>query len=73
MCTDGLAVDWLNDKLYYLNACGSRIEVLDLANYDRIILATDIIPQLYQSNIVLDPVTRSALYMYNRFSNCMIA
>ena len=63
MNADGLAVDWINDKLYYLNSCGPRIEVLNLASHDRMILASDIHrPQLYQSSIVLDPATRSVLY-----------
>ena len=56
-------MDWISDKLYYLNSCGYRIEVLDLASYDRMILASDVNTQLYRSNIVLDPTTRSARYI----------
>lgn len=67
-------MDWINDKLYCLNSCGNHIEVLDLASHDRMILVRDIYPQLYQSNIVVDPTTRSVYTTCTCtefFYNCM--
>lgn len=69
---DGLAVDWISDKLYYLNSCDRRIEVLDLASYDRMILASDIYTQLYRSNIIVDPTTRYIIIkVYSFDADCI--
>ena len=38
--TDGLAYDWVTDKLYWTDACTDQIEVYDIANDDRKVLIT---------------------------------
>ena len=56
-CTDGLAVDWINDKLYWTDATLKHIEVYDMMSEKRsIVIRTGnlTIPR----GIVVDPGKR---------------
>ena len=57
-CTVDLSVDWISDKLYYLDKCNRYIGVVDLAtNQYKILVSNDnIMPRSY--SIVVDPKTR---------------
>jgi UDP-N-acetyl-D-mannosaminuronic acid transferase (WecB/TagA/CpsF family) len=59
---DGIAVDWISDKLYFHDWCNLHIGVLDLASNLQKILANDtnVHHRIYYSNIhiVVDPMTR---------------
>ena len=58
---DGIAVDWINDKLYYHDFCFLRIGVLDLASNLQKILANDTLMYRYYTSyihMVVDPTTR---------------
>ena len=54
---DGIAVDWISDKLYFHDPCYDHIGVLDLASNLQKILAndTDTHHIIY---MVVDPTTR---------------
>ena len=54
--TDGLAWDWVNEKLYWTDNCDDDIEVYDPATgYRRVLIETGLsIP----TNIVVDPGNR---------------
>ena len=69
MATDGLAWDWVNEKLYWTDAENRTIEVLDPATGERMILfftGDDTIPR----GVAIDPNTRlelaSPLKAYNK-------
>ena len=54
-----VAVDWINDKLYWCDENTSRIEVSELSGSNRkVLLDTDI---LYPRDLVIDPITRYIL------------
>ena len=56
-CTEGLAWDWVNDKLYWSDACNNDIEVIDPHTGDRrVLLHTGSTSDPRQ--IVLDPINR---------------
>ena len=57
---DGIAVDWISDKLYFHDWCYPRIGVLDLASDLQKILANDTNTYYNTSYIhmVVDPTTR---------------
>ena len=59
--TDGIGVDWVNDKLYYHDTCSDHIGVLDLANnlYKTLATDTDVDHFRRYINIVVDPTERS--------------
>ena len=71
MHTDGIAVDWISDKLYFHDWCYRHIGVLDLARNLQKTLANDTYMhygyRFYYNykHIVVDPVTR---YMYFTFT-----
>ena len=68
MHVDGIAVDWISDKLYFHEICHHRVGVLDLARNLQKTLANDThIHRSYSHNehIVVDPVTR---YIYFTFT-----
>ena len=54
--SDGLAVDWINDKLYWVDAVTARIEVANLDGSNRTVLFANNIGVLRA--IVVDPTTR---------------
>ena len=57
--TGGLAVDWINDKLYYHDRCHYHIGVLDLATNLYKTIANDTVTYHYRYiNIIVDPTTR---------------
>ena len=59
---DGIAVDWISDKLYFHDQCYYHIGVLDLATNLHKTLANDtnVYHHYYNSyiDIVVDPMTR---------------
>ena len=60
-----VAVDWINDKLYWCDENASRIEVADLSgDYRKVLVDTDI---QHPSNLVVDPNTRY-VYEYHKIS-----
>ena len=64
--TAGISVDWISDKLYYLDSCNDYIGVVDLATKQYKILVSNINARdrwhyyySYGTNsIVVDPTTR---------------
>ena len=54
--TDGLAVDWISDKLYWVDADTAKIEVSNLDGSNRTVLFANNIGILRA--IVVDPTTR---------------
>ena len=57
-CTVDLSVDWISDKLYYLDVCYRYIGVVDLAtNQYKILVSNDNITH-DSYGIVVDPKTR---------------
>jgi DNA-binding beta-propeller fold protein YncE len=51
---EGLAWDWINEKLYWTDYCQDEIEVYDpVSNYRRVLLSTGTSPY----SIVVDPGT----------------
>ena len=54
--SDGLAVDWINDKLYWVDAVTAKIEVANLDGSNRTVLFANNIGIL--GAIVVDPTTR---------------
>lgn len=56
-------MDWISDKLYYVDYCNDYIGVLDLATYQYKMLINDYRIE-YNSDIVVDPTTRLANYKY---------
>ena len=53
-CAEGLAWDWINEKLYWTDYCQDEIEVYDpVSNYRRVLLTTGTSPY----SIVVDPGT----------------
>ena len=51
---EGLAWDWINEKLYWTDYCQDEIEVYDpVSNYRRVLLTTGTSPY----SIVVDPGT----------------
>ena len=54
--SDGLAVDWINDKLYWVDAVTAKIEVANLDGSNRTVLFANNIGILRA--IVVDPTTR---------------
>jgi len=60
--TDGLAWDWVNQKLYWADQYYKRIEVLDLStNSRKLLFATGV--NSNPRNIIVDPSTRWGLYL----------
>ena len=57
MLTDGLAWDWVNEKLYWTDNCADDLEVFDPATGDRKVLIRTGSGSAPRS-IVLDPSTR---------------
>ena len=58
---DGIAVDWISDKLYYHNRCHDYIGVLDLTTNlcKTIVSGSDVDYYGYfRTDIVVDPTTR---------------
>ena len=54
--TDGLAWDWVNEKLYWTDNCDDDIEVYDpVTGYRRILIETGL---NNPTSIVVDPSTR---------------
>ena len=66
-CTDGVAWDWVNKKLYWTDAGHNTIEVFDQATGQRMTLINtgrDSNPR----GLVVDPTTRFDLYiLVNRY------
>ena len=61
---DGLAVDWINDKLYWVDGVTARIEVSNLDGSNRTVLFSNDIAALRA--IIVDPTTRcKPMYMYS--------
>ena len=59
--TDDLAVDWISNKLYWVDAVWARIEVLDLETYYRAeVLRTG--PNTLPRAIAVDPESRYVSY-----------
>ena len=60
MHADGIAVDWISDKLYFHDQCYYHIGVLDLASNLQTTIAynTTVHPHIQYANIVVDPTTR---------------
>ena len=59
MSTEGLAWDWVNEKLYWTDPCDDDIEVFDPATgYRKILIETG--SGSDPRGIVLDPTTRYA-------------
>ena len=53
-CTEGLAWDWVNEKLYWTDACEDEIEVYDpVTQHRRQLISTGSNPVA----IIVDPVT----------------
>lgn len=53
-CAEGLAWDWINEKLYWTDYCQDEIEVYDpVSNYRSVLLQTGTSPY----SIVVDPGT----------------
>ena len=68
MHADGIAIDWISDKLYFHDWCYRHIGVLDLArNLQKNLTNNTYMYYRYQFNndIVVDPVTR---YIYFTFT-----
>ena len=66
MHADGIAVDWISDKLYFHDWCWYHIGVLDLAHNLQKTLANDTNMHhryQYAAHIVVDPTAR---YIYRR-------
>ena len=60
---EDIAVDWINDKLYWTDAIHARIEVMDIDNgYRRELLRTgaNTVPRA----IAVDPSTRQTSYIH---------
>ena len=58
---DGIAVDWISDKLYYHNWCHDNIGVLDLTTnlYKTIVIHSGVgYYGYFYTDIVVDPTTR---------------
>ena len=57
---DGLAVDWISDKLYYSDDCSNDIGVLDLATnqYKMLVSESDIGNHSYCHDVAVDSTTR---------------
>ena len=55
--SDGLSVDWISDKLYWINSDG-LIEILDLKNGFHKELYTTSVGYSGQHSIVVDPINR---------------
>ena len=55
---DGLAVDWISDKLYYSDDCNNGIGVLDLATNQYKMLVSGIGNNPFYHDLVVDPTTR---------------
>ena len=55
--TEGLAVDWINDKLYWTDRLSKTIEVYDLHSGDRKVLIHTGEESLPRA-IVVDPIRR---------------
>ena len=54
--TGGLAWDWVNEKIYWTDACGGKIEVYDQqTGYRKTLVST--VPGSYPRAIVLDPTS----------------
>lgn len=54
---DGLAWDWVNEKLYWTDGCDDDIEVFDpKTGYRKVLIQTG--PDSNPRGIVLDPTTR---------------
>ena len=54
MSSDSVAVDWINDKLYWLDANTSRLEVAELSGANRaVLIATEL---EHPRGLVLDPM-----------------
>ena len=57
-CTVDVSVDWISDKLYYLDNCNRYIGVVDLAtNQYKILVSSDNVTY-YSYGIIVDPTTR---------------
>lgn len=57
-CLDGLAWDWINEKLYWTDYCDQDIEVYDpITNYRTVLFNTNISEP---HTIVVDPTTKYA-------------
>ena len=56
---DGIAVDWISDKLYYHDRCHYCIGLLDLTTglYKTLASESDI-NHYYYTDIIVDPTTR---------------
>ena len=70
--TDGIAVDWISDKLYYRDGCYDHIQfgVLDLATNLHEILVNDTTVYYYlYTDIVVDPTTRLAMHEFDFGNN----
>lgn len=57
-CTDDIAVDWISNKLYWVDAVWARIEVLDLESYYRAEVLR-VGPSTLPRAIAVDPISRS--------------
>lgn len=60
--TEDLAVDWVSNKLYWIDALWARIEVMDIATGQR----TELIRTSNHSiprGIAVDPISRSAQHI----------
>lgn len=61
--TEGLAWDWVNEKLYWVDACDKDIEVFDpRTGYRKVLLETG--PDSDPRGIVVDPTTRYGNYLH---------
>lgn len=56
--TDDIAVDWISNKLYWVDAVWARIEVLDLESYYRAEVLR-VGPSTLPRAIAVDPTSRS--------------
>lgn len=57
LCTDGIAVDWVNNKLYWTDAIYTMLDVIDLNTLQRKTLI-DFTDDAFPRAIVVDPSTR---------------
>lgn len=61
--TEGLAWDWVNEMLYWIDACDKDIEVFDpRTGYRKVLFQTG--PDSDPRGIVVDPTTRYGNYLH---------
>ena len=71
--TDGIAWDWVTQKLYWTDADENDIEIYDPSNGNRkVLFETGSLEESNPRTIVLDPTTRLAVDIWQIMPQCSI-